>query len=216
MLVMKDFRQDPYGGVSTASAVSMSSSLLDRLIERDDEAWKRTVRLYYPMVRAWCQRGGLREEDAADVAQEVFRALAGNIGRFQREGGQNSFRGWLYGITQRQLLAHRRRQKNEPAAAGGSEALEWFAEVPETGSAIDGATSSLIAPDDRNKLLQRALKLLREGVAERTWQAFWRAAVEGHAPADIASELGMSVNAVYVAKARILSRLREEFGDLID
>jgi RNA polymerase sigma-70 factor (ECF subfamily) len=193
----------------------MSSSLLDRLIEHDSEAWKRIVRLYYPMVRGWCQRGGLQAEDAADVAQEVFRALAGGVGRFRREGGQNAFRGWLYGITQRQLLAHWRRQKSEPTGVGGSEVLEWFAGVPEGASAVDGG-SSLAAPAERHELLRRAVALLKEGVAERTWQAFWRAAVEGHAPADIAADLGMSVNAVYVAKARLLARLREEFGGLIN
>ncbi|HVX09974.1 MAG TPA: sigma-70 family RNA polymerase sigma factor [Pirellulales bacterium] len=194
----------------------MSSSLLNRLIEHDSEAWKRIVRLYYPTVRAWGQRGMLQPEDAADVAQEVFHALARNIGRFRREGGQNSFRGWLYGITQRQLMAHQRRQKTEPTATGGSEALQWFADVPEDDSVADGSNSSSVVPGERAELLHRSLKLLREGVAERTWQAFWRAAVEGHAAADIAADLGMSINAVYVAKARLLGRLREEFGGLID
>ncbi|HQU41292.1 MAG TPA: sigma-70 family RNA polymerase sigma factor [Pirellulales bacterium] len=194
----------------------MSSSLLDRLVEHDAEAWRRTVRLYYPLVRDWCQRGGLQSEDAADVAQEVFRALAGSVGRFEREGGKNSFRGWLYGITQRQLMAHRRRQRKEPAAAGGSEAQQWFADVPDEDFDGGSSTSSLAAPDDRHEVLRRALQLLREGVAERTWQAFWRSAVQGHAPAHIAADLGMSVNAVYIAKARMLARLREEFGDLID
>jgi RNA polymerase sigma-70 factor (ECF subfamily) len=194
----------------------MSSSLLDRLIDRDAEAWKRVVRLYYPLVRAWCQRGGLQSHDAADVSQEVFRALASNVGRFRREGGQNSFRGWIYGITQRQLMAYWRKQKKQPAALGGSEAHQWFAEFAEAGSAVDGALSSIAAPNDRQAVIERALQLLRRGVADRTWQAFWRAAVEGHAPADIAADLGISVNAVYVAKARLLARLREEFGDLID
>jgi RNA polymerase sigma-70 factor (ECF subfamily) len=192
----------------------MSSSLLDRLVDRDAEAWKRIVRLYYPLVRSWCERGGLQTEDAADVAQEVFRALATNVARFRREGGQNSFRGWLYGITHRQLLAHWRQQKNQPLAAGGSEAQQWLADVPEALSEAGGG-SSVAVVGDRHELLRRALHLLREGVAERTWQAFWRTAVEGHAPAEIAADLGISVNAVYVAKARMLGRLREEFGDLI-
>lgn len=213
---MKGFRQEPYGGLSTASAPSMSSSLLDKLIDHDPEAWKRLVRLYYPLVRTWCQRGGLKTEDAADVAQEVFRALATGVGKFRREGGQNSFRGWLYGITHRQLLAYWRQQKAQPAAAGGSEAQRWFADTPDADCDAASAASSLVSPDDRRDVLRRALELLRDGVAERTWQAFWRAAVEGQSAADIATDLGMSVNAVYVAKARMLSRLREEFGHLIE
>lgn len=196
---------------------SVASSLLVRLQEHDAEAWKRIVRLYYPLVRGWCQRAGLQPEDASDVAQDVFRALAGNIGRFRRGEGQNSFRGWLYGITQRQLLAHWRRQKQRgPAAAGGSEAQRWFAEQPEAESDFSSVVDRVPNADERRGVLRRALDLLREGVTERTWQAFWRTAVEGHAPADVAADLGMSVNGVYVAKARLLARLRQEFGELID
>src|SRR5437868_410636 len=114
--VMKDPRQEIDRG---AGAPSVSSTLLARLCGQDAEAWKRLVRLYYPLIRGWCERAGLQAADAADVSQEVFRALAGNITRFRPEGGRNSFRGWLYGITQRQLLAHRRRQQAQPAGVGG-------------------------------------------------------------------------------------------------
>lgn len=218
---VKDFGQDPYealrnGALSTASSASMSSSLLDRLVERDPDAWKRIVRLCYPLVRSWCRRGGLQAEDSADVAQEVFRVLAMSISRFSSEGGQNSFRGWLYGITQRQLLAYWRRQRKEPTGAGGSEALEWFAGLSEAASVADASVASRLEPDDRHELLRRALALLQQGVAEHTWQAFWRTAVEGQAAADVAADLGISVNAVYVAKARLLARLREEFGPFIE
>src|SRR5438874_478715 len=68
----------------------VSSSLLQRLSVHDADAWRRLVRLYFPLVRGWCLRARLREEDAADVTQEVFRSLAGNVGRFRSEGGKNS------------------------------------------------------------------------------------------------------------------------------
>ena len=84
----------------------MTSSLLAGLTVQDPEAWRRVVRLYYPLVRHWCQRTGLQPDDAGDVAQEVFRILAGAIGRFQHDGGKNSFRGWLWGIT-RNAAQHR-------------------------------------------------------------------------------------------------------------
>jgi RNA polymerase sigma-70 factor (ECF subfamily) len=191
--------------------MSASSSLLERVRAQEPEAWRRLVRLYYPLVRGWCERAGLQAEDAADVAQEVFRALAGNVGRFRRDGGQNSFRGWLWGITRRQLLAHRRRRQAQPTAAGGTDAQRRLAELPEPEE-----RSEADIPGEYRALLRRALDLLRSGVEERTWQAFWRAAVEGQAPADVAADLGMSVNSVYLAKARLLRRLREEFGDLLD
>jgi RNA polymerase sigma-70 factor (ECF subfamily) len=196
--------------VSGRSA-SLSSSLLERVRAQEPEAWRRLVRLYYPLVRGWCQRAGLQSEDAAGVAREVFWALAGNVDRFRRDGGQNSFRGWLWGITRRQLLAHRRRRPAEPTAAGGTEAQRRLAELsgPEDPSEAD-------RPGENSALLRRALDLLRAGVEDRTWQAFWRAAVEGRAPADIAAELRMSVTSVYLARARLLRRLREEFADVLD
>jgi RNA polymerase sigma-70 factor (ECF subfamily) len=166
------------------------------------------MRLFYPLVRAWCQRAGLQDADAADVAQEVFRALAGNIDRFRSDGGRNSFRGWLWGITRNQLLAFRRGQLGR--AEGGSGALRRFGEIPGEGDA-----SSVVEPADRHAVLRRAVELLRGEVEERTWRAFWRVAVDGHAPADVAADLGLTVNAVYLAKTRLLRRLRDEFGELL-
>ena len=49
---------------------------------------------------------------------------------------------------------------------------------------------------------------------ERTWQAFWKTAVEHKTAPQAAEELGMSVAAVYMAKSRVLRRLRAEFEGL--
>jgi RNA polymerase sigma-70 factor (ECF subfamily) len=191
----------------------MSSSLLARLQLREPEAWQRLVRLYYPLVRQWCQRSGLQAADAADVAQEVLRALAAGVERFERDEGRSSFRGWLYGITRRQLLAYHRRCKNRPAASGGTEAQLRLAETPDEAYEESSVVDVL---SERAGLVRRALELVRGEVEEHTFQAFWRSAVEGQSPAVIAADLGVSVNAVYLAKARLLRRLREEFGDLLD
>ena len=65
-------------------------------------------------------------------------------------------------------------------------------------------------------LLRRALKLLQSEVEPRTFQAFWRVVVEGNSPADVAADLGLTTNAVYLLKARLLRRLREEFEGLLE
>jgi RNA polymerase sigma-70 factor (ECF subfamily) len=192
---------------SPAAAPSVSSSLLAGLRDRRPDAWHRLVGLCHPTVARWCLRAGLQPADAEDVAQEVFRALTGNVGRFERGEQGRSFRGWLWGITRRQLFAHRRRRP--VAAAGGTAAQQRLAELPEP---PDDPSDVTTGPGE---LLRRAVTLLRAEVEERTWQAFWRAAVEGQAPADIAADLGLTVNAVYLAKARLLRRLREEFGALL-
>ena len=209
------FMTDPQqvSNTEARSSPSMSSSLLVRLTARDAEAWQRVVRLFYPLVRGWCLRAGLAEHDAADVAQEVFRALSGNIERFRREGGQNSFRGWLWGITKNQVRNYRRARQAAVAGVGGTEAQRRLAEVCAPGDS--SASDADPTPDERQQVLRRALAMLRRDVEERTWQAFWRAVVEGHAPADIAADLGMTANAVYLIKARLLRRLRDEFGELL-
>ena len=70
--------------------------------------------------------------------------------------------------------------------------------------------------EERKILYRRAVEFLRKEFEERTWQAFWQVAVEERPPSDGASELGMSVNAVYLAKSLVLRRLREEFADLLE
>ena len=171
------------------------------------------MHLYYALVLKWCQGFGLRPQDTADVAQETFRALAGAIGRFRREGDKNSFRGWLWGITRKQVANFRRRQKASLIGTGGTDAQRRLAQVPDESE----KDASVVRPaSERILLIRRALGLLRADVEPRTWQAFWRVVVEGHAPADVAADLGLTTNAIYLLKARLLRRLREEFGELLD
>lgn len=208
---MTDSRQDLGGQAGRNAPPSMPSSFLDLLNRRDPDAWRQLVRVFYPTIRDWCKRAGLQGEDCEDVAQEVFRALSNGIDRFDQDGGKNSFRGWLYGITKRQLLAHWKRQRTQQTGVGGSDAQLYFAELPE----VEGGSDAGDVESERSALLRRALSLMQSSVENRTWQAFWRVAVEGHLPADVAADLGLTVNAVYLIKARMLRRFRDEFGDLL-
>lgn len=191
---------------------SMSSSLLERLKGRQPDAWSRLVQLFYPLVRGWCQRAGLQEDDASEVAQEVFRAIAGNVERFERDDGRNSFRAWLRGITKRQLLAFWRKQKQQAVGVGGSSAQARIAELPQ--AFLDEPSVADVATE-RTELVRRALAILKSEVQEHTWQAFWRVVIEGDDSADVAADLGISVNTVYLAKGRLLRRLRQELEGLL-
>jgi RNA polymerase sigma-70 factor (ECF subfamily) len=192
---------------------STSLSLLVRVKAGDGEAWQRLVELYGPLVYGWCRRQGLQAAAAADVGQEVFLAVSKSIANFRRDRPDDSFRGWLWGITRHKLADYRRRIAAQPPAVGGSNAQQLLAQVPEDVSTDSG---SGIESGDANALLHRALELVRLGFEDRTWQAFWRVTVDGKTAAEVAGELGMSRNAVHVAKCKVLRRLREEFGDLID
>ncbi len=198
---------------SERNSGSTSMSLLGRAKAGEEQAWRRLVDLYAPLIYEWCRRYGLQAEDVGDVAQEVFVAVARHMKDFRRDRPNDSFRGWLWTITRRKICDHFRNRKGEPDAAGGTDAQMRWAEVPE--QPPDASVASL-AGGSGNSLERRAIELVRASVEERTWQAFWRVAVEGKEAAAVARELGISVQAVYDAKYRIRRKIRQEFEGLIE
>jgi RNA polymerase sigma-70 factor (ECF subfamily) len=165
------------------------------------------VHLYGPLVLSWCRRRGLQTADAEDVTQEVLRTVFTRIGEF-RKGPGGSFRGWLLGITRNKLGDHWRRCSRQPQAEGGSEVRGKLEQVPSEEPADEPASAEAMA------LYRRAFNLIRSEFEEQTWQAFWLVVCENRPPADVARELSLSLNAVYLAKSRVLRRLRETLGDL--
>jgi RNA polymerase sigma-70 factor (ECF subfamily) len=184
-----------------------SHSLLQRARVRDQVAWARLVSLYQPLVLHWCRRGGASDAEAQDVAQEVFLAAATALPTFERQR-DGSFRAWLRGIARHKLLdLHRRRRRQPIEPTGGTEALQRIHDLPDP------------TPDEESveigALYRRALDLVRPEFENRTWTAFWRSAVDQQDTAVVATELKMTPVAVRIAKSRVLSRLREEAGELI-
>lgn len=193
-------------------SASVASSLLAQVKAMETRAWQELVDLYGPVVYSWCRQQGLRAEDAADVGQEVFAAVARSVATFRRDRPGDSFRGWLWAITRSKLCDHWRRRAAQPEAAGGSSAQQRLQEAPDPASADQ--TSS--APGGVVRISPEILGRLQQEFKPNTWQAFWRVTVEGQAPTEVAAELRMSPGAVYIAKSRVLHRLREALGDLMD
>jgi RNA polymerase sigma-70 factor (ECF subfamily) len=190
-----------------------SLTLLQRLRANDNDAWRVMVQLYTPLVYHWCARGGVRGADADDVVQEVFQAAATHLGAFRRDRPGDSFRGWLRGITRNMVLQHFRRGARHPKGSGGTDALLRLQAVP--GGEDTAMPEEEDPAEELSGLRRRALELVRSEFQERTWQFFWQTVVEGRSPVDIAADAGVSPAAVRVAKSRVLHRLKEEFGDLI-
>ncbi len=191
---------------------STSPSLLARVKASDQEAWRRLVQVYGPLVYAWCRRWQLHAEDVADIFQEVFQAVATQIGSFRADRPGDTFRGWLWGITRHKVGDHFRRRGKQPVAAGGSDAQQMMLDLPNPPT-DDGDSDGA---GNGDAVVHRALEQIRAEFEPRTWQMFWRATVECHATRDIAAELGVTPDAVRMAKSRILRRLREELADLAD
>ena len=193
-----------------ATSSSTSSSLLHRALARDKEAWRRLSELYGPVVYGWVRAAGFREQDASDIVQEVFQAVFTSLPRFRQERPTDHFRGWLATIAHRRACDHLRKRAAQPPAAGGTEAQAMLQQLPER-LPEEGLSETASARAD---LIRRALELVRPEFAELTWQACMQTAVEGRRPADVAADLEMTVGAVYVARSRVLKRLRNELEGL--
>lgn len=183
-----------------------SLSLLDRARAQDPLAWQRLVDLYGPHIYRLCRRAELQPADAADVTQEVFRAVAGNLLSFRRETDGDTFRGWLWTITRNKILDLHRRRQREPQGVGGSDVRVIEELVDELSATSDSGIPQF------GELAHRALELVRVEFRPNTWNAFWKTTIEDKHPANVAEELGMSVQAVYTAKSRVLRRLRDELS----
>lgn len=192
-----------------SSADDTSLSLLQRLCDRDGDAWRRFVHLYGPLVYSWCRRVGVVGEEAADVLQEVWAAVATSLERYHRGEGGGSFRGWLWSITRHKLIDRARHRQGKPDAMGGTTVHQMMQEIPEPEPVDESGSES-------HQLLHRALELIRPEFEERTWRVFWRTTVDGLSAADAGAEVGLAANAVYQARFRVLRRLRQEMAGLIE
>ncbi|MFO0847559.1 MAG: sigma-70 family RNA polymerase sigma factor [Gemmataceae bacterium] len=185
-----------------------SLSLLARARAHEPAAWNRIVDLYAPLVYSWCRRQSLQEADALDVGQEVFRSVYVHLSAYRRDRPGDSFRGWLKTITRNKVSDARRRGRNRELAGGG--VVDHLAQQP-AGPPDPGDDDS-----ERKAVLRRAMELVRGDVAPRTWAAFWLATIEGRPVPEVATELGVSENAVYLAKSRTVRRLRAMYGELVE
>jgi RNA polymerase sigma factor (sigma-70 family) len=184
-------------------------SLLVRLRDpRDEQAWVEFLEIYEPLVRRLALRSGLQGADADDLSQDVFRAVAGAIDRWDPDPARGSFRAWLFRIARNlivNLLAARRRQ-----SAGYGTGDTDIVALLEAQPALDEQDSALFDIEYRRRLFAWAAERIRGSFHESTWQAFWRTGVEGRDVPAVAKELGLSPGAVYVARSRVMARLRRE------
>lgn len=186
---------------------STSVSLLRRLREpAADAAWRRFVELYAPLIFHWGRRQGMNATDAADLVQEVLAILVVRLPEFDHDPSQR-FRGWLRTVTLNKARDLHRRAAARPAA-GGDDASRDVA-VPDTTDLFDEA-------EYRGYLVGRALRLMQAEFRDTTWRACWLHVAEGRPAADVGRELGISANAVHVAKCRVMRRLRQELDGLMD
>jgi RNA polymerase sigma factor (sigma-70 family) len=186
-------------------------SLLLRLRDPgDDRAWVEFVELYSPLIRRVARRGGLQDADAADLEQEVFRAVAKAIGRYDPDPARGSFRGWLRRIARNLLLNLLAARRRHPAPAGGTDMIALLQALPDAA----GEDSAVFEAEYRRRTFEWAAAQVKDEFRPATWQAFWRTAIDNEEPPAVATDLCLSVGAVYVARSRVLARIRAKVEEM--
>jgi RNA polymerase sigma-70 factor (ECF subfamily) len=182
------------------------ASLLLRIRDpRDTIAWSEFVELYAPLIHAYGLRRGLQDADAADLAQNVLRCVMRSVAAFHYDPARGSFRGWLLQITRNELCKLCNRQSRQTAGTGDTQIQRALAERPDPVGEEDAWDH-----DYQWNLFQWAANRVRAEFRAATWQAFWLTAVSGREAAQVAAELGISVGAVYIARSRVTTRIRQQ------
>jgi RNA polymerase sigma-70 factor (ECF subfamily) len=188
-----------------------SESWLQQLRDpRNSDSWRRFMDNYAPFIRTYLSRQGLPEHDTDDVVQSVLAVVVRRLPEFNRQRA-GSFRSWLRTITSNCLRELWRSRKKERAAGG--DAVERLCEQLEDPSS---GPSVLWDKQHERFLLEYLLERVKPEFRPSTWRAFQRLVLDGQNPTEVARELGISVNAVTIARSRVLKRLREVGADVID
>jgi RNA polymerase sigma factor (sigma-70 family) len=195
------------------SLLTHASLLIELRDPNDARAWSRFVEVYRPLVHGYCVNRGLQEADATDVTQDVMQAVVGAIGRFEYDPRKGAFRNWLLTITRSKLNAffgHRHRREQ---GSGRTTVHDMLAQRPDPD---DGGETRRWDEAYARRLFDWAAAEARSKVTPSTWRAFYMTAVENKPPQEVAASTGLSVGAVYIAKSRMIAKLRQLVATVSD
>jgi len=191
------------------SSPETSLSLLDQVREPPghdaEEAWERLVPIYQSLLQKWLRAAGLQQADRDDLSQRVLEVLVRRLPQFKHNGRPGAFRAWLRSITVNFLREFWRKKP-----------------TPESSSVLDQLVDphsdlSMLWDEQHDRhVLHSLLDLVAMEFTDTTWRAFCRLVLDGVPARTVAAELGITTNAVIIAKSRVLARLRQEAGGWLD
>lgn len=184
-------------------------SLLLRIRDPDDrEAWREFDRMYRPVIVRLAKIKGMQTADAEDLAQRVLMSVSGSIARWQPDSTRAKFRTWLNRVTHNAILNAVTR--TAPDCAAGNANTAFMNEL-----AISGQTQrQWLVTEVRREMFQVAAAAIRDEFQPETWSMFWETAVRGREIAQLADSLDKSKGAIYAARSRVMSRLREKINQM--
>ena len=181
-------------------------SLLVRIRDPQDErAWREFLDIYEPLIYRLARRKGFQDADARELSQEVFLAVASAIDRWDPDPSRGSFRGWLFRIARNLMINLLARQRRHPQGTGSSDIKRLLEEQ----AAPVGEDSALFDRQYKREVFRWAAEQIRGQFRETTWRAFWLSSVEQREIKEVAETLGLTAGAVYIARSRVMARLRE-------
>ena len=169
----------------------------------DDGAWTEFLQIYEPTLFRLASRWGLQEADAREVVQETLLAVANSIPQF-KSSGRGAFRGWLATITRNKLADHLAKRSKQERGSGDSKIQAWLNQ-----QASESSTESIWDWQAKRMIFAWAADRVRGQVNASTWQAFYRTSVCGEGVSEVAKELGTREGMIYVARSRVMARLRK-------
>lgn len=185
-----------------AAAPQTRPSLLIRLKNpADADAWSEFHAVYAALIYRFCRARGLQDSDAADVSQEVLVRVARDIRSFDYQPEKGRFRNWLGAVTHSRLARHFQKL-GRGKTIGSQVGPDQSPADPENSTAWDTQFNAHV--------LQSALVRARPHFTAETWQLFEAVWVGDRPATDVSREMKVPIEAVYVAKSRVLKRLREE------
>ncbi|TWT84316.1 ECF RNA polymerase sigma factor SigE [Planctomycetes bacterium CA13] len=170
----------------------------------DDAAWTDFLEIYEPMLYRLASRWGLQNADAEEVVQETLLGVSKAIADFSAEERPRAFRSWLATITRNKLVDHLARRSRQAQGSGDTNVHRWLDQ-----RACESSSASVWDWQQKQQLFAWAAEKVRHQVSEVTWKAFHRTSVRGESTKEVAADLGIREGMVYVARSRVMARLRQ-------
>ncbi len=180
-------------------------TLLQRAGTGAHEAWTELDGLYRPFIHDWFRLQGVAATEIDDLSQEVLKTLFEELPSFQHPGKSGAFRGWLRAICLNRLLGYRRNQKTKSQPVGGTEFHVLMQQLPD-----QDELSSEWDREHYQAVLRHLFKRVEHQFEELTLAIFRRLMLDEWTVAQVTAEFSIPAGKVYVARSRVLRRLREE------
>lgn len=186
-------------------SIETRATLLLRIRDpQNKEAWREFIDLYHPLIAGVASKFGFQTADADELSQTVLMLLLQKQEQYRPNGQPGSFRRWLATVARNAAISQiRKRQRYHLSGGSDLDALQGLADRS------DADLMKAFVLEERQQLFHWAAEQVRARSEPATWQAFWLTSVEQNSVEDVAKKLHLTPGQVYVARSRVLKRLRE-------